>query len=85
MKTIGKIIQEKRFKKGWSTSQLAKEIGVTHVTITHWENSQRFPNALYLVSLADVFECTLDELCGRDPTKIQKKENNYERYKKYFT
>lgn len=69
MKTIGKIIQEKRFKKGWSVYQLAKEIGVTHVSISYWERNQRFPNAIYLVALADVFECTLDELCGRDPTK----------------
>lgn len=85
MKTIGEIIKEKRLAKGWTTYRLANEIGVTHVTIGHWEKTQRFPNALYLTALADVFECSLDELCGRDPTKIATKESNYERYKKYFT
>lgn len=85
MKTVGEIIKEKRLKKGWTTYRLAKEIGVTHVTIGYWEKTQRFPNALSLMDLADVFECTIDELCGRDPTKITTKESKYERYKKYFT
>ncbi len=85
MKTIGEIIKEKRLAKGWTTYRLGKEIGVNHATILGWEKMRSFPNALYLVDLADVFECTLDELCGRDPTKIVTKESNYERYKKHFT
>ena len=79
MKTIGQIIKEKRLAKGWSTYRLGKEIGVNHVTIFSWETTKTFPNALYLVDLADVFGCTIDELCGRDPTKIKAKESNYER------
>lgn len=85
MKTVGQIIKEKREAKGWSQNQLAKKIGVTHVTIGHWEKTQRFPNAISLMDLADVFECTIDELCGRDPTKITVKESKYEKYKQYFT
>lgn len=66
MKTVGQIIKEKRLAKGWSTYRLGKEIGTTHVTILSWETTRTFPNALYLMDLADVFGCTIDELCGRN-------------------
>jgi transcriptional regulator with XRE-family HTH domain len=66
MKTIGQIIYEKRKAKKLTKKALAEKIGVCYSTIHAWENGIFYPNALYLLDLADVFECTIDEICGRN-------------------
>ena len=64
-KTIGQIIYEKRKTRGWTEKKLAEMIDVHPATIAYWEYGKSYPNAIFLASLADVFECTIDELCGR--------------------
>lgn len=64
-KTIGQIIFEKRKVKRWTQEKLAEKIDACQGTVAAWENNDSYPNALFLSSLADVFECTIDELCGR--------------------
>ena len=63
-KTIGQIIQDKRKAKGWIREQLAKKIDTNKNTLASWEHGKSFPNAIFLVSMAEVFECTIDEICG---------------------
>lgn len=65
MKTIGDIIYEKRKIKGLTQKKLAEKIDSCQGTIASWEHGDAYPNALFLASLADVFECTTDEICGR--------------------
>lgn len=62
---IGENIREKRTERGWMQAKLADKIKVHYASISNWERGDSCPNALYLVALADVFECTTDELCGR--------------------
>jgi DNA-binding XRE family transcriptional regulator len=64
-KTIGQVLYEKRKERKLTRKSLAEKVDVCPSTITAWENGIFYPNAIYLVSLADVFECTIDELCGR--------------------
>ena len=65
-KTIGQIIFEKRRARGWSQDKLAEKIDSCQGTVASWEHGASYPNALFLSSLADVFNCTTDELCGRE-------------------
>jgi transcriptional regulator with XRE-family HTH domain len=65
MKTIGQIIRDKREERRWTLKKLAEKIDVCPSTLGCWEIGKAYPNAIFLVSLADVFECTIDELCGR--------------------
>lgn len=65
-KTVGQIIFEKRKINGWTKKKLAEKIDVSPSTISAWEYGNFYPNAIYLVSLADEFDCTIDELCGRE-------------------
>ena len=65
IKTIGEILYEKRKAKGWTQKALAQKIGVSQISISAWEYGKSYPNAIYLVSLAEEFDCTIDELCGR--------------------
>lgn len=69
MKTIGQIIKEKREAMGWSQKTLAETIGVTGAGVSAWELDKVTPNILTACDLADAFDCTLDELCGRERTK----------------
>lgn len=65
-KTIGQIIYEKRKAKGWTIKKLAEKIDTCPATLGSWEIGKAYPNALFLVSLAEVLECSIDEICGRN-------------------
>lgn len=65
-KTVGQILFEKRKARGWTQKKIAEKIDVCATTYASWECGKVYPNALYLPSLADVFQCTTDELCGRE-------------------
>ena len=67
MLDIGKSIKQKRLEKGMTQSQLAKSIGVTHASISFWENNVNIPNVLDCWKMADALGITIDELIGRDP------------------
>ena len=67
MKTMGEIIREKRKARGWSLEYLAKKLGTTIHTLSCWERNLTTPKNFYVVcDLADIFECSLDELVGRN-------------------
>lgn len=57
-----------RKRKGLTQLQLAQMVGYTTNTIWRWENGQRTPNAEALKALADVLECSIDELVRDDPS-----------------
>lgn len=63
-KTIGQIIYEKRNAKKLTQSKFAEKIDSCAGTIASWERGDSYPNALFLVSMAEVFECSIDEICG---------------------
>ena len=60
----GKRINKLRTEKGLSKAQLAKEIGVSEITITNWENQTSKIKALTLVKLAVFFKVSADYILG---------------------
>lgn len=64
-KSFGQILREKRKERGWSQRQLGGLIKIPQQTITAWENGINEPMLYSAILLADVFECTIDELVGR--------------------
>jgi ribosome-binding protein aMBF1 (putative translation factor) len=63
-KTIGQIIQDMRKANGWTIQELSEMIDTHRNTLSSWEEGRSLPNPLFLVSMAEVFECTIDEICG---------------------
>lgn len=63
---IGKNIKEKRIEQGLSQQTLAQLIGVTHASISYWENGINIPNVLDVWKIADVLNISIDELIGRN-------------------
>ena len=65
MKTFAQILKEKRKRLDLTQKDLAKLVGCTYCTVSYWEVGRSFPNILIASTLADVLNCTLDELVGR--------------------
>lgn len=68
-KTVGQIIYEKRKAFNLTQKKLAKKIDSCQATVASWEHGDSYPNAIFLDSMANLFGCTIDELCGRVPNK----------------
>jgi transcriptional regulator with XRE-family HTH domain len=65
MKTIGKIIKSKRIEKGLSVQKVAKKLKTHRQNVYNWEEDVCYPHIFTFCDMADIFECSLDELCGR--------------------
>lgn len=55
-------IQSMRMAAGLSEVDLATKMGVTRKTICEWESELYLPKTRQLPELADVLECSIDEL-----------------------
>ena len=58
-------LKESLEKKKMSKVEFAKQMGVTPVSVTHWLNDGRTPNAFYLNKMCDVLKVSADYLLGR--------------------
>ena len=63
--TIGQRINLKRNLKGMTLAGLSEEANVPKDTLTSWIYRGVHPDIETLCKIADVLECTLDELAGR--------------------
>lgn len=55
-------LKDYRRKKRLTQKQIAKLLGVTPNCITQWESGVRRPNVVMLKKLAELLECTADDL-----------------------
>ena len=60
-------VKELREQLGMSQRELAKRMSVTPAAVALWESGTNRVTMDNLLVLADVFNCTLDELFGREP------------------
>jgi len=67
------ILKLKRKELGISQRQLAKKLNTTQCNVHYWENGRFRPNIIDLISLADIFGCSIDELVGRRNYKTTKR------------
>ncbi len=57
-----------RQERGLGQVELANKLGVSKGIISLWENGLREPNLASLVTIAQFFHVTLDELVGMEET-----------------
>lgn len=60
-----KEIAEKRRGMGVSQRKLADMLGVSQSTVAMWEIGRNLPSLRLFLKLADILNCTTDELLGR--------------------
>lgn len=70
---LAKRIKELRNEKNLTQEDLGKLINVTKVSICCYENGTRVPSLETIVTLADIFEVSLDNLLGREMEVVVKK------------
>lgn len=58
------ILKQKRENMGITQNDLAQKMGVKHNTISQWEAGVRSPKVKDLPKLAEILDCTTDELLG---------------------
>lgn len=62
---IGQNIRKFREQKRLTQDELGKVIGMSQPIINQYEKGVKIPPVNVLTAIADVFSCSLDELCGR--------------------
>lgn len=58
----GKKIEEARGRKGWSQTELAKEIGMDQSAVSRCERDKQIPTAEQFVAISEKTGMSLDEL-----------------------
>ena len=61
---VPNIIKKKRKDCGISQRELAEMVGVDRSTVAKWETGVAFPTATKLPQMAEILECSIDELFG---------------------
>lgn len=64
-------LRELRRRKKLSQAKLGKLMGVTGQTILNWESGIFEPNIDQLITLANIFNVSVDYLIGRDRAKVE--------------
>ncbi len=69
---IGGKIYSLRVAKGMTQEQLAAILCVSPAAVSKWERNLANPSIEILWELADYFECSIDELVGREEKRLEK-------------
>ena len=56
-----------RKQAGLTQKELAEKMGVDQSAVSFWETGKRFPRGAKLLRLAEVLNCSIDELFGQEP------------------
>jgi len=73
--TFEEQIKHYRKQAGLSQEKMAEMIGVSRQAITKWENGAGTPDIANLISIADLFQISVDELLSNE--KSEKKQSDY--------
>ena len=69
---ISERLKQARTVSGMTQDQVAQNIMVSRVTLSHWENGKTLPDIASLISLSDLYQISLDELLKGDPKMTEK-------------
>ena len=70
--SVGGKIYSLRVAKGMTQDQLAAILSISPAAVSKWERNLANPNIEILWELADYFECSIDELVGREQKRLSK-------------
>lgn len=69
--SIATSLKALRKNKGWTQTNLAKNLGVTQQVIASYETGKKKPPVDRLQQLAAAFDVSVDEIVGRKPLDIR--------------
>lgn len=63
---IKKTLRLLRIKAGMSQKELADALNISQAAVTNWERGKSFPTSDKLPEIAEVLNCTLADLYGKE-------------------
>lgn len=76
---IGEVIKKSRRKKDLTQEQLAEYLNVSVSAVSQWESGKTVPDVSLIITLANFFDVTTDELLCRTAKKDTEMTSFYER------
>ena len=61
---VGRIISQKRKEHNMTQMQLADALGISFQAVSNWERGNSMPDISKLPELAELFDCSIEELLG---------------------
>lgn len=74
---LGKRIKEMRNKCGLSQEELGRAVGVSKVSVCHWEKEVKKPSSKNLIELSKILNTPLEYLIGNDSYVVSEQDSNY--------
>ncbi len=72
MERFDERIYKLREKYGYTQEDLAEKLSVSRQTISNWETGAATPTIEKVIELSDIYGMSLDELVGKEGTKVNK-------------
>ena len=69
-------LRQRRRAANLSQKDLGDKLNVVQATIANWEKGRNEPSIAMLTKLADIFDCTLDDLVGHTELSHEMIESN---------
>ena len=63
---MGNGLSTQRTRRKVSQEHVAKKLGVTQSAISQWESGETMPSADKLKAIAELYQCTVDDLLAED-------------------
>ena len=71
---LGKNLEKRLAKRGWSKTRLAQEMHVSSVAVCNWVHGKRIPSAYSLYRMAKILGCQMEELVDGMETEETEKD-----------
>lgn len=73
---IGNRIRELRKTNNMTQEDLAKMFSITYTSVSYWENGTTKPDIMQMQKLAELFNVSIDYLCGKKDINFNKENKS---------
>ena len=77
--SLSENLQNLRKLKNMSQEELAEKLSVSRQAVSKWESGNGYPETEKIISICEIFDCSMDELVkGKISSDIKSEKNNYD-------
>jgi transcriptional regulator with XRE-family HTH domain len=77
--SLSENLQNLRKIKNMSQEELAEKLNVSRQAVSKWESGNGYPETEKIITICDIFDCSMDELVkGKISEDIKSEKNNYD-------
>jgi transcriptional regulator with XRE-family HTH domain len=77
--SLSENLQNLRKIKNMSQEELAEKLNVSRQAVSKWESGNGYPETEKIISICEIFDCSMDQLVkGKISNDIKSEKNNYD-------